>query len=292
MALESMTGFGRGSADGGGVCIAVELASVNRKQLDFSFSAPSEFAVFESRCQTLVASAVSRGRVQCRIKVADLNGGTGGVYDVDEVRAVAENMEKLAMETGLENDFTLSRILALPDIAKLPVARLTEDEAWRLVETALNAALASLVTMRETEGAALKEYLEARIAALRLLREDVVRLAPSVPLRYKEALERRIAELDAPIPPGDPSLAREVALCADRSDISEELSRLAAHFDHFEELCNGQEPCGRKLDFLCQEIHREINTIGSKANDANIARIVIEMKSALETAREQVQNIE
>ena len=292
MALKSMTGFGRGSADGKGGGVVVELASVNRKQLDFSFSAPPEFSVLESRCQALVASAVSRGRIQCQITVSDSDGGTCAFSDKDEILAVAEKMDALAKETGLKNDFTLSMILSLPDVSKRPAALLTEDEAWQLVETALNAALRSLVAMRETEGSALKEDLEARIALLRNLSGDVIKLAPSVPLRYKEALERRIAELDGPIPPDDPSLAREVALCADRCDISEELTRLASHFAHFEELCNEQEPCGRKLDFLCQEIHREINTIGAKANDASIARIVIEMKSALEAVREQVQNIE
>ena len=291
MPVNSMTGFGAGSAEGGGVLVCVEINAVNRKQFDFVMSAPAELAQFERRCQALVMGVLSRGRVQCQIKVSGVAGDLAE-YDVEALRLKAAQMGRLAEELGVVNDFTLSKLLGLPGASCPPAARLPQDEMWGLVEAAFGQALGSLAQMRAVEGAALEADIRGRIGGLRAMRDEIATLAADAPGAYRDALMRRIAELDAPLAPDDPSLAREVALFADRCDVSEELTRLAAHFDHFEELCGAAEPCGRKLDFLCQEINREINTIGSKTASAAVSRIVIDMKSALEAVREQVQNVE
>ena len=291
MAAISMTGFGRGFVESDGVRVEVELASVNRKQFDFSFSAPAALSKFESKCRDVVNARVSRGRVQCQASVSSADAeGTG--YDIEAIQRKAAQMQKLADLTGLPNDVTLSAILAMPEVALSAARRLGDDALWALCDTALSAAVETLCSMRTTEGEALAKDLAQRIAVLRTHWSRVAVLAPEVPKRYKELLIKRIADLGVTLPVDDASLAREIAICAERWDVAEELTRLATHFDHFTALVDSLEPCGRQLDFLCQEMNREVNTIGSKANDAGIASTVIEMKSMVESIREQVQNLE
>jgi len=291
MAAISMTGFGRGCAESDGVRVEVELASVNRKQFDFSFSAPASFSKFEAKSRDLVNARVTRGRVQCQTSVsfADVTG-TG--YDIEAIRLKADEMQKLADLTGLPNDLTLSKMLTMPGVVLSPDQRLGEAVLWTVLEKALVEALTSLCAMRKTEGEALAKDLSSRIASLQTRRGRVAALAPRVPQRYQEQLIKRIADLGVVLPVDDASLAREIALCAERWDVAEELTRLEAHVGHFMALLESSEPCGRQLDFLCQEMNREVNTIGSKANDAEIASTVIEMKSIVEAIREQVQNLE
>ena len=291
MAAISMTGFGRGFAESDGVRVEVELSSVNRKQFDFSFSAPADLSPFEAKCREAVNGRVVRGRVQCQASVSSTDAdGTG--YNVEAIKQKAAQMQKLADLTGLPNDLTLSRILAMPDVAFSPARRLGDDVLWTVFAKALADALNSLCAMRTTEGTALAADLAKRLVSLRTRKARVTVLAPEVPKRYQEQLIKRIADLGVPLPVDDVSLAREIALCAERWDVAEELTRLEAHFDHFTALMESTEASGRQLDFLCQEMNREVNTIGSKANDSEISSIVIEMKSIVEAIREQVQNLE
>ena len=291
MSAISMTGFGRGSAESGGVRIEVELNTVNRKQFDFSLMIPQDLASLERLCRERVNARISRGRVQCQIKVSFIGSEDVG-YDVEAIRRQAAKLAKLSELTGVPNDMGLSEMLKMPELMQSAATRLKADEVWPIVESALNAAVASLAGMRATEGAALAKDLSTRIESLEKKRLAIAELAPTVPKRYREALMRRVEELGVSLPVDDASLAREVALCADRCDISEELTRLHAHFEHFVSLFNLPEPCGRPLDFLCQEMNREVNTIGSKATDTEITRTVIDMKSGIEAVREQVQNLE
>lgn len=291
MAAISMTGYGFGTAESGGVSVGVELNSVNRKQFDFALSVSSELAAFERACRELVQKRISRGRVQCQIKVAFGDGGDTE-YDVEAIKAKAAQMARLSALAGVENDIALSDLLDMPNVTRSAAGRLSPDEMQALILRALELALASLLKMKATEGESLGRDLASRIEEIRTMCAKVAELAPEVPKRYQETLMRRIAELGAPLPEGDVSLAREVALCADKCDISEELTRLGTHLDHFMALLASDEPCGRPLDFLCQEINREVNTVGSKANEARIAGIVIDMKSAIEAVREQAQNLE
>ena len=291
MSAISMTGFGRGSAESSGVRIEVELNTVNRKQFDFSLMIPQDLASLERLCRERVNARISRGRVQCQIKVSFIGSEDVG-YDVEAIRRQAAKLAKLSELTGVPNDMGLSEMLKMPELMQSAATRLKADEVWPIIESALNAAVASLAGMRATEGAALAKDLSTRIESLEKKRLAIAELAPTVPKRYREALMRRVEELGVSLPVDDASLAREVALCADRCDISEELTRLHAHFEHFVSLFNLPEPCGRPLDFLCQEMNREVNTIGSKATDTEITRTVIDMKSGIEAVREQVQNLE
>ncbi len=292
MALFSMTGFGNGSAEKSGVCVTVELVSVNRKQFDFAFFSPIPSPALETRCRELTSAGITRGRIQCYVKVTSAGEFGTFEYDVEEIKETAALMNKLADAVDLENDFTLSKILTLNNLSKNPAERLKSEEFELLVEDAFKEALDSLKLMRTNEGRALQEDLEKRISELRDLTEKISAIAPQVPIKQRELLKKRISELSITLEIDDSSLAKEIAFFADKCDISEELTRMKTHFDHFEELCTGKVSNGRKLDFLCQEMLREANTIGSKANDIYITKSVINLKSIIESIREQVQNIE
>lgn len=294
MALVSMTGFGRGETCEAGVKVVVELSTVNRKQFDCNLSMPRELVSLDSKLQALVHTRVSRGYVKGLVTVSAGGAGVGaGGLDVKAVGTQVEALRAAARELGLEDDLTASVLLRLPDVFRARV--LPEDplEVWPLVERAASAALESLEVMRRREGEALTADLRARFRALEVLSREVAARAPSIPQTYKATLEKRLAELLGAGGAADPALvAREVAVFADRCDVSEELTRLASHFAQVEKVLAAGGTCGRTLDFLCQELFREINTTGSKANDAEIARLVIEFKAGLEAAREQVQNVE
>jgi len=295
MSVLSMTGFGRGEACEGAVKVVVELSTVNRKQFDCNFSLPRELASLDSKLQALVHTRVSRGYVKGLVTITAAGTGNGNAVglDAETVSAQIHALRAVAQKLGLADDLTASALLRLPDVLRPQVLPDDPLEVWPLIERAAQAALASLEAMRLREGSALEADLRKRFAALEALSLEVVKLAPKVPLAYKAVLEKRLAELLGPGAVVDPALvAREVAVFADRCDVSEELTRLASHFAQVTKVFDKGGACGRTLDFLCQELFREINTTGSKANDAEISRLVIDFKAGLEAAREQVQNIE
>lgn len=291
MSALSMTGFGRGAAAEGGFRAEAELSSVNRKQFDCSVSLPAGLAALEERCRRLVHGGFTRGHAQLSVRVAPPDGAAAGV-DETAVRARMAQLRALAAAADVPAEISLADLARLPDVLPDEAAFPDPEAAWPAVEAAVRAAVASHRAMREREGAALRADLLERIARMRALRDRIAARAPAVPVAYRDALRRRVAELGAPLGPDDPSLAREIALVADRCDVAEELTRLDAHFGHAEALFAADEPAGRKLDFLAQEMHREANTTGSKANDAEIAAAVIDLKALVETFREQVQNLE
>lgn len=294
MAVLSMTGFGRGEACEGAVKAVVELSTVNRKQFDCNISLQRELASLDSKLQALVHTRVSRGYVKGLVTVSAANAEAAGAgMDLKTVAAQVSAVRAVAQALGLKDDLTASTLLRLPDVLRPRV--LPEDplELWPLIERAARAALENLEAMRLQEGAALEHDLRVRFGALEVLSGEIAKLAPAVPAAYKAVLEKRLAELLGPGCVADPALvAREVAVFADRCDVSEELTRLASHFVQVVKVLDAGGACGRTLDFLCQELFREINTTGSKANDAEISKRVIEFKAGLEAAREQVQNIE
>lgn len=295
MALKSMTGFGRGEADGSGVKVTVELSAVNRKQFDCNFSMPYELACLDSQMRALAHSRIARGYVKGIVTVAAAAEGAAAAVGLNAAVAQRqiEALRSMAHELGLADDLTASTLLQLPDMSRQSL--LPEDplELWPILEAALSAALDNLDVMRLREGDALDNDLRQRFESLRKISDAIAALAPTVPPAYKSALEKRLAELLGDGAAVDPALlAREVAVFADRCDVSEELTRLASHFDQVDQVLSRGGACGRTLDFLCQELFREINTTGSKANHAEISRLVIDFKAGLEAAREQIQNIE
>ena len=294
MSIKSMTGFGRGEAREGAVKAVVELSTVNRKQFDCSVSMPRELMSLDSKFQALVHASVSRGYVKGLVTLSAADAEAGAVVpDTSAVSAQVSALRTLARELGLADDLTASSLLRLPDVLRPRTLPDDPQDSWALVERATRAALDNLETMRLREGDALERDLRARFAALEAMSREIAALAPAVPLAHKAVLEKRLAELLGAGGAVDPALvAREIAVFADRCDVSEELTRLASHFAQANKIFEAGGACGRTLDFLCQELFREINTTGSKANDAEISRLVIAFKAGLEAAREQVQNVE
>ena len=294
MSIKSMTGFGRGEAHEGAVKAVVELSTVNRKQFDCSVSMPRELMSLDSKFQALVHASVSRGYVKGLVTLSAADADAGAVVpDASAVSAQVAALRTLARELGLADDLTASSLLRLPDVLRPRALPDDPQDSWTLIERATQAALDNLETMRSREGDALERDLRARFAVLEAVSREIAVLAPAVPLAHKAVLEKRLVELLGAGAAVEPALvAREVAVFADRCDVSEELTRLASHFAQATKIFDAGGACGRTLDFLCQELFREINTTGSKANDAEISRLVIAFKAGLEAAREQVQNVE
>lgn len=294
MAMNSMTGFGRGEGTVGGVQVTVELSAVNRKQLDLRLNIPRPLAALESRVQKLIGAAISRGGVTASVTAVWTEKARRGTVTLDMERAAGyiEALRTAAKALNLSGEIGVEALLRLPDIFRCDDVTQDGERVWPALQQALRMALDQLRQMRQAEGQALAADISKRFGRLKKSAVQVAKLAPTVARHYRKALDVRIAAMKLTEGPSPEHIAREVALFADRCDISEELVRLNSHFDQVDALMTRRDPAGRAFDFLCQEILREINTIGSKANDARLSRHVIEMKAELECVREQVQNIE
>ena len=294
MSVSSMTGFGRGEAHGRGIKVVAELSVVNRKQFDCHVSLPRELASLEARVHELLHAAIRRGHVKGSVDVAATASGATAGLDVDLVlaRKRVAALRQVAQKLNLPDDLTISKLLDWHDVVKVATPLQDADKLQPLVEQAVRAALVNVEVMRRREGLALAKDLTTRFGRLQKLAATIRQRAPQVVKAYRKTLAARLAVIHNGAKPEPQLLARELALFADRCDISEELTRLESHFAQAAGLLTGKESCGRTLDFLCQEFFREINTIGSKANDAKIARLVVAFKSELEAVREQAQNIE
>lgn len=291
----SMTGRGTGAAAGRLARVEVELSSVNRKQLDVDVGLPRFLAPFESRIQEQIQRVVSRGRVAGEVRVvwAEAAQASGARVDLGLARAAVSALRAAAKKLDLPDDLNASALLALPGIVAFEHGPRDLEGLEPTVVQALDAALSKLRAMRKKEGAALGRDLRARLATLRNETAKIAGRAPAVAEIYRANLLKRIAEaLPETDLAGDERLLKEVALFADKTDVTEELVRLDSHFQQAADLLKTGGVVGRTLDFLVQEMGREINTIGSKANDGEIARRVIACKAELERFREQVQNIE
>jgi uncharacterized protein (TIGR00255 family) len=290
----SMTGFGRGEVRRRGVKIAVELSSVNRRRFDCHLVLPQELATLEAKLHALIQAGVRRGDVKGVVQVTGADGARSGGLQIDLPRATAQvkALRRAARHLGLADDLSAGLLLKLPGVLR-PAAPADDPlDLWPPLRTATLRALAGLQAMRAREGAALARDLARRFGRLRALLERLAHRAAAVPAASRLRLARRLkqAGLGGEIDPA--VLARELAIHADRSDVSEELTRLSSHLGQAERLMAGKAPAGRALDFLCQEIMREINTIAAKSGDAAITRLAVAFKTQLEAAREQIQNVE
>lgn len=288
-----MTGFGRGSAAADLWRASVEISTVNRKQAEVVVQAPRELAELDARIRKRVLGAVSRGRVQVTVTLERAEGAAAAIkVDARLAREFHNAFVELGNAIGQPVFPSAADFLRQPGILSLGAGEIEADEAWRAVEPALSDALEGLAAMRETEGAHLKEDFLARLETLACFTAKIAADAPARPVRQRELLAKRLREAGLELDPADERVAKEIALFADRCDVSEELTRLDSHFAKFREYLDAAEAPGRALDFLCQELFREFNTIGSKANDAGIAQTIVEAKTELEKIREQVQNVE
>jgi len=294
MSLKSMTGHGRGSASANGIKVEVELSTVNRKQLDISVSVPRSLTALVPRMDEVVHSAISRGRVtgEVAVQLSSSARSRGVFVDEELARTYVKSLRKTASRLGLENDFRGSMLLNLPDVVRYEQADREVEKVWPILEIALNQALGRLVRMRAREGRELRKDIEKRLRKLEEHGTRIRKESPKVMTRYRKKLMARLRAAEIELDLGDERLLKELALFADRSDITEEVTRFDSHIKQARKLMSASEPVGRTLDFLAQEMFREANTMGSKANDSSILREVVAVKAELERIREQVQNIE
>lgn len=287
--IYSMTGFGRGTRTTSQYQITVEISTVNRKQFDCSINLPRELLSFDIRLQSRLRQVLSRGAVRVNVSLvaSSVAPDTAALaHDITQLKALAQAI-------GLPGELALRDLIANPDFFKRLNAPTPTEALYTEIEATLDSAIEALQAMRAHEGKAICGDLSKRLDTLAIYQKEIATIAPEIPKLYQEALRKRIEELvPGSVTLSEDALAKEVALCADRCDISEELTRLTAHIEHARSLLAGETSCGRSLDFLCQELFREINTCGSKCNNAPIAHTVIDFKTLLETFREQVQNLE
>jgi uncharacterized protein (TIGR00255 family) len=292
--MKSMTGYGRGEGARHGLKITVEVSSVNRKQTEVAVNLPRDLEVLEAQIRDDINRRVSRGRITVRVAVQSAPGVAAKTrVDLALARSYARDLRRLGKELALDDDITLDMLARLPGVVQ-PAEEISQaEELWPATAAALNAALDMMLQMRAREGAFLARDLKSRITRLRRGVARVQRLVPQVVQHYRAQLLQRIQDAGLPAPGlEEERLIKEVFYFADRSDVTEELTRLQSHFQQFDDCLKSAEPVGRTLDFLSQEINREINTLGSKANNSLISREVVLLKAELEKFREQVQNVE
>lgn len=288
-----MTGYGRGESTHNGSKFSVELNSVNRKQSDVVITLPRELAELEPRVREVVNAEVTRGRLN--VVVAHRTSGTGPqpiALDRQLARTYFESMLELQKELGASGEVNIETVLRAPGVLRAAEDQLAADDSWPHIESALKEALRDLVKMRVVEGKHLAKDLIQRLKTLRASIRKIRVLQPAVVKRFRQQLHDRILKAGIDLPLEDDRLLREVVFFADKSDITEELTRLESHFAQFAHHLRKNEPVGRTLEFMSQEIAREFNTLGAKANDVEISQLVVVCKAELEKIREQLSNIE
>ena len=290
--MRSMTGYGRGESARNGGKFTVELNSVNRKQNDVLVTLPRELAELEPRVRDLINAEVSRGRLTVVIAHHASNGETNLALDTDLAKTYYSSMVALQKVLGAKGEITIETVLRAPGVLKTPEAQFDVEDSWGDIDVSLRSALRDLVKMREKEGKHLAKDLIKRLKTLRECVRQVRTLQPAVVKRYRQNLHDRIQKAGIDLPIDDDRLLKEVIVFADKCDITEELTRLESHFAQFAHTLRKNEPVGRTLEFMSQEISREFNTIGAKANDVEISQLVVTCKAELEKIREQLSNIE
>lgn len=289
----SMTGFGRGRWCCDGKEFLVEIKTVNHRYTDIGIKLTRQISFLEEKVREYINQNVSRGKVDVFVTYEDKGEKAKNVF-IDEALAgtYVSALEALREKFNLEDDITVGLVSRLPDVFKVEKQEDDEEEIWQVLSRALGEAVQSLLKMREKEGLELKKDLVQRADYILELLKEVSGRAPEVVKEYKQKLENRIKELLDQNVVDENRLVMEVAIFADRCSIDEETVRLASHIEQMRASLDSANPVGRKLDFLVQEMNREANTIGSKANDLTITRNIVDIKSEIEKIREQIQNIE
>lgn len=291
--MQSMTGYGRASAAADGREITVELKSVNHRFLDINIRLYRSLGFLEDTIRTELQGALSRGHVDVYLQYKNTREDARDVT-LNEALASAYKraFDKAAEVSGLTADIALSHLIAQPDVLTLSEREEDQEAVKALLVEALGKALAELIAMRGAEGERMKSDLLAHAGLLEKIVEKTAALAPGVVTEYRDRLRQRMEELLKEVPLDEARLVNEVAFFADRCAIDEELARLKSHIEQFRDMLSEEQPVGRKLDFIVQEMNREMNTIASKASNKDVTAQAVEGKSEIEKLREQVQNIE
>ena len=291
--IRSMTGYGREQQIIDQRDITVEIKSVNHRYYEFSARVPRAYGYLEEKLKSFVKGKISRGKIEVGVTINNLNGKEADIK-VDKTMALGYvNALRNANEfLNLEDDITLTSLMKFSDIFTVQKIAEDEEKIWNDVKSVAEKALKKFVAMRETEGQSLKSDLLAKLSVVEETLKNVEKLAPLTVENYREKLYAKLKEVLGDTDIDNQRILTEAAIFAEKIAIYEETVRLGSHICQFRELLENDEPLGRKLDFLVQEINREINTIGSKAQNLDITKCVVDMKSEVEKIREQIQNIE
>ena len=291
--IQSMTGYGRAQETAGGRDITVEIRAVNHRYFEFSSRVPRAYGYLEEKLKGFAQSAVGRGKVEISVQIQTVDSPDSGVVlNKALAREYVEALRELGAELGLADDLGLSAVARFSDI--FTVRRLPDDEdrVWADVAEVARKAMERFLQMRRTEGEKLREDILSRLSAIEAGVSAVEEQSPRTVALYRQKLTQKLQELLATAAVDQQRILTEAAIVADRLAVDEETVRLRSHIAQMRSILDAPGPVGRKLDFLVQEMNREANTIGSKGQDVEVARIVVELKSQIEKIREQIQNIE
>lgn len=289
----SMTGYGDAQHMEDGVGYTLEIRSLNNRYLKQSIKLPEHLQFLESEVDKLLRTRVVRGTLNYTLRVRDTSAQAAYEINVAALQAYLTQLNSVKASGPVSVD--LATVLGLPGVCQPPeLDDAQREHQWKVVHTLTSHALDKLITMRAEEGRALREDLLKHTAGIRCELSAIAERSPTVVTEYLKRLTQRVNELvgQAKLRLAEQDLAKEVALFAERCDVSEEISRLTSHLEQFDKLCDSKQHAGRKLDFLAQEMLREANTIGSKSNDSDIARHIVEIKALIDRLKEQVQNVE
>ena len=291
--IKSMTGYGKSEQTIDSLNVTVEIKSVNHRYFEFSARVPREYGFLEEKLKKYCNSLITRGKVECYVSVEDLEEREMEV-NVNETLAAGyvKALKELSERFGLKDDISAVTLSRYPDVITLHKASEDEERIWNAVKTVAETAVSKFIEMRETEGSKLRGDILSRADYIIECVEFIEGRSPETVREYNEKLKQRMKELLGDAAVDEQRLLNEAAIYADKIAVDEETVRLRSHISQLREFMNPSEAIGRKLDFLVQEINREANTIGSKAQDVDIAKKVIAIKAEVEKIREQVQNIE
>lgn len=291
--LKSMTGFGRAQKEIDGYVITVELKSVNHRYFEFSSRVPRQYGFLDEKLKSYINGKVSRGKIECYVTIEALNTDTADVV-VNHTLATAyvNALKEIAETYELKDDFGASTISRFPEVLIVRKSDEDEEKLWGYVQEVCSEAIDKFVAMREVEGSKMKDDIYSRGQFILDCVSYIEERSPQTVKEYNDKLVERVHELLGDVSLDESRILQEVAIYADKVAVAEETVRLRSHIGQLNTFISSDEPVGRKMDFLVQEINRETNTIGSKANDVDIARKVVDIKAEVEKIREQIQNIE
>ncbi len=290
--MRSMTGYGRAHVARQGNKLVVEIHSVNKRQVEVVLNLPARLAELETEMRELIDQKVHRGRIMVNVLAEVVGTNVQPSLNRDLARTYLHEFQELQKELGATGDVTINTVLNSPGVIAAPREKALPPQVRELALHALESALTKLVAMRKREGSNLRKDLQDRIRMIKANLEKIRALQPRVGPRFRAQLHERIRKLGLDLAIDEERLSREIVFFAERSDFSEEITRLESHLTQFRETCAQPEAIGRTLEFLSQEIGRELNTLSAKANDAEISQLVVRAKGEMEKIREQIQNIE
>ena len=291
--LKSMTGFGHGECEQNQKKIIIDIRSVNGKFLDQTVKMPKSLMSLEDLIRKNVASRLSRGSVEIYVSYIDYqNNEEDVIINTPLAKELLLGSNKIAEDLNLDNNLTVRDLMRFNDVVQIEKAELNIDELRPILINALNDTLNSIDEMRIIEGKNLYIDLKEKINNIEINMNKIEKIAPTVEIEYAEKLKQRVSEILGGVQIDEAKLANEVAFFADKADINEEIVRMKSHIKQFNEILDSNEPAGKKFEFLCQEMTRETNTLGSKANNLNLTNLVLYQKNELEKIKEQMRNVE